>query len=130
MSPPSLIACVEDDLSVCEAIEGLLVASGFAVETFLSAEDLLQFAGLGQVSCLITDVNLPGISGLQLQGRLAALGHDIPTIVITAFPDERVRMQALGAGAVCFLVKPIFTTNLLGCIRSILEPPDTEERQP
>jgi FixJ family two-component response regulator len=120
MSPTPFIVCVEDDLHVSEAITGLLEAYGFAVEAFASAEDFLQSDRLGRTSCLITDVNLRGMSGLQLQDRLAAAGQAIPTIVITGFPDERVRAQALGAGALCFLAKPIATEDLLTCVRSAL----------
>ena len=120
MSPTPFIACVEDDLHVSEAIKGLLEAYGFAVEAFSSAEDFLQSDRLGRASCLITDVNLQGMSGLQLQDRLATAGQAIPTIVITGFPDERVRAQALGAGAICFLAKPIATEELLTCVRAAM----------
>jgi FixJ family two-component response regulator len=120
MSSTPFIVCVEDDLHVSEAIKGLLEAYGFAVEAFSSAEDFLQSDRLARASCLITDVNLQGMSGLQLQDRLATAGQAIPTIVITGFPDERVRAQALGAGAICFLAKPIATEDLLTCVRAAL----------
>jgi FixJ family two-component response regulator len=120
VSQTSLVACVDDDASVCEAIVGFLEALGFAVMAFPSAEDLLQFDRLGQVSCVITDVKLGGMSGLQLQDRLAASGHRTPTIVVTALSDERVRAQALSAGAVCFLSKPVSKEDLLAGIRSAL----------
>jgi len=111
-----LIACIDDDASVSEAIEGLLRASGFRVETFPSAEDFLKSGQMDEALCLITDVKLGGMSGLQLQDRLAEMGRRIPTIVITAFPDERIRQRALGAGAVGFLGKPVTKNELLGCV--------------
>jgi FixJ family two-component response regulator len=115
-----LLMCVEDDAAVREAIKGLLVALGFAAEVFSSAEEFIQSSRLSETSCLITDIQLRGMSGIELQHRLAALGHRIPTIVVTAFPDERIRAQALGAGAVCFLCKPIDMDELVKCIESAL----------
>jgi FixJ family two-component response regulator len=120
VSQTPLLACIDDDLSICEAIKGLLMASGFTTETFLSAEEFLQFPRLENTSCLITDVQLGGMSGLQLQDRLADSGHGIPIIFITAFPDERIRERALSAGAVCFLTKPVTKDGLLTCIRAAL----------
>ena len=121
MSEARLIACVEDDASVREAIEGLLVVLGFTVEVFSSAEAFLQSSRLVDTSCLITDVRLGGMSGLELQISLATSGYRIPTIVITAFPDDRTRTQALSAGAVSVLSKPIIKEELLTCIRSALK---------
>lgn len=117
----SLIACVDDDAAVAEAIEGLLKAFGFKVETFSSAESFLTSGALDNASCLITDVKLGGMSGLQLQTRLAEMGRQIPTIVITAFPEERLRQQAIDAGAVCFLGKPVTKMQLMGCVDLALE---------
>jgi len=114
------IVCVDDDQAVCEAMSGLLKALGFAAETFLSAEALLQSAPLDDIACLITDVQLGGMSGLQLQTRLIELGYHIPIIMITAFSDERIRNQALSAGAVCFLRKPVRKADLLNSIHSAL----------
>jgi len=96
------------------------VASGFTAEAFLSAEEFLQFDRLQDTSCLITDVQLGGMSGLQLQDRLAESGSGIPIIFITAFPDERIRDRALSAGAFCFLSKPFTKEGLLTCIRAAL----------
>ena len=121
MSEARLIACVEDDASVREAIEGLLVVLGFTVEVFSSAEAFLQSSRLVDTSCLITDVRLGGMSGIELQNSLAASGYRIPVIVVTAFPDDRTRTQALSAGAVSVLSKPIIKEELLTCIRSALK---------
>ena len=121
MSEARLIACVEDDASVREAIEGLLVVLGFTVEVFSSAEEFLQSGRIEDASCLITDVRLGGMSGIELQDCLAASGYRIPVIVVTAFPDDRTRTQALSAGAVSVLSKPIIKEELLTCIRSALK---------
>jgi len=115
------IACVDDDVLAREALEGLLKAFGFNPEVFASAEEFLQSGRQENASCLITDVHLRGMSGLRLQSRLAASGSRIPVIIITAFPDDRVRERALSAGAVCFLDKPFNTEDLLTCIRSALD---------
>jgi len=120
VSQAPLLMCVEDDASVREAIKGLLVALGFAVEVFSSAEEFIQSSQLSETSCLITDVQLGGMSGIELQHTLNASGHCIPTIVITSYPDDHIRAQALSAGAVCFLCKPIDKDELLNCIYSAL----------
>jgi FixJ family two-component response regulator len=114
-----LIAIVDDDASVCEAVQGLVEAFGFVAEAFSSAEEFLQFERLNDTACLIADVQLPGMSGLQLQSHLSASGYRIPIIVITAFPgDDR---RALAAGAICFLRKPVTKEDLLSCIRLALD---------
>jgi FixJ family two-component response regulator len=120
MPQKPLIACVDDDVSAREALQGLLRASGFAPDIFSSAEEFLQSDRLNEMSCLITDIHLGGMSGLQLQGRLVASGYRIPVIVITAFPDNRVRERALSAGAVGFLDKPFDMEDLLTYIQSAL----------
>jgi FixJ family two-component response regulator len=114
------IACVDDDRWARDALQGLLRTSGFTAEVFSSAEEFLQSDRLDETACLITDLHLRGISGLQLQSRLAALDYCIPIVLITAFPNDRVREQALRAGAVCFLDKPFDADDLLTCIRSAL----------
>ncbi len=121
MPQEPFIACIDDDKSVRDAIEGFLKAFGFAVQVYPSAEDFLQSSRLDQPSCLIADVTLPGMSGLQLQQHLTATGQRVPTIFITAFSDARRRAQALAAGAICFLEKPITKDDLLTCIQLALE---------
>ena len=119
MSQTPLIAIVDDDASVCEALQGLVEAFGFAAEAFSSAEEFLQSERLNDTACLITDVQLPGMSGLQLQNHLSLSGSRIPIIVITAFPgDDR---RALAEGAICFLRKPVIKEDLLTCIRLALD---------
>jgi FixJ family two-component response regulator len=119
VSQTPLIAIVDDDASVCEAIRGLVEAFGFAADAFSSAEEFLQSERLNDTACLITDVQLPGMSGLQLQNHLSLSGSRIPIIVITAFPgDDR---RALAEGAICFLRKPVVKEDLLTCIRLALD---------
>jgi len=93
---------------------------GFRACAFPSAEAFLQSAQLAETSCLISDVQMPGISGVQLQNRLADLGLSIPTIFITAYPDDAVRTRALSTGAVCFLHKPFDARSLVQCIDNAL----------
>jgi FixJ family two-component response regulator len=130
VSQRPLISCVDDDSSVCDAIKGFLRAFGFDAETYLSAEEFLQSGRLDATSCLITDVQLGGMSGLQLQDRLAESGYRIPVIVMTAFPDDGVHERAFSAGAVAFLSKPITKDDLLTCIRSALNSRDIAGARP
>ena len=116
----TLIACVDDDPTVLKAMEDLLDACGFPVDGFSSAEEFLDRGQLEATSCLITDVQLGGMSGLQLQERLAKLGFGIPTIVISAFVTEQVRIRALASGAQCVLSKPVSKDDLLKCIGDAL----------
>jgi FixJ family two-component response regulator len=116
-----LIAIVDDDESVREAMMSLMRALGFLAETFPCAEDFLKSDGLQRASCLIADVRMPGMSGLELYCRLVALGKPIPTVLITAHSDDEVRARALKAGIICYLTKPFREDELLGCIRSALD---------
>jgi FixJ family two-component response regulator len=120
MSTAPLIAIVDDDLMVGEATRDLVEAFGFEASTFTSAGEFLNSDRIPDISCLIADVQMPGTSGMQLHRELVASGCLIPVIFITAFPDERARKRALGAGAVCYLSKPFPAEILLGCIRSAL----------
>lgn len=118
---PTLISCVDDDPMVLEALEDLLDASGFGVAGFSSAEEFLARGRLDATTCLITDVRLGGMSGLELQDRLAATGLKIPIIVISAFADEQTRARAFKSGAVCVLGKPVSRESLMDCIRLALQ---------
>ncbi len=115
------IACIDDDPIVLEAIMDFLEASGFVADGFSSAEDFINSGPPGRMSCLITDVKLGGMSGLQLQQRLEMSGIKIPTIVISAFADDQISAQAYGSGAVCVLSKPVPMDRLLICIRNALD---------
>jgi len=124
LSDPSLIAIVDDDESVRDAIKGLLNATGYTAEAYPSAENFLASARLDEVACLITDAQLGGMSGLQLQRQLVSSGFTAPIIVITAFPDDGRR--AMAAGALCVLDKPFIKDELLSCIRLALHPGDQQ----
>ena len=121
MLKEALISIVDDDASVREAMQALMKSLGYAAETFASAEEFLASDSRNQAVCLITDMQMPGLTGLGLYDRLLASGRPVPTIMITAYPDERVRARALQAGVVCYLVKPFNESDLLACIQSVLD---------
>jgi FixJ family two-component response regulator len=120
MSEPPLITIVDDDVMICEATKDLVEAFGFNARTFTSAGEFLNSDCVSSTACLISDVQMPGMNGLQLHRKLITSGRHIPVIFITAFPDERVRKRAVGAGAVCYLSKPFDSERLRSCIRSAL----------
>jgi FixJ family two-component response regulator len=115
------IAIVDDDYSVRLATESLVRSLGFTARTFASAKDFLQSAGLNETACLILDVQMPGMSGVDLQDALLKRGHHIPIIFITAFPEDRVRERVLRAGAVSFLIKPFDGRKMIDCLRLALQ---------
>jgi len=119
----SVISIIDDDASVRAATNNLLSSHGYSVHTFESAEDFLQSALQGVSSCVVTDVQMPGISGLDLLTRLRTRGNNVPLIFITAFPDEGVRARALKAGAICFLSKPFPGSVLINSIEMALNQP-------
>lgn len=122
MSTMSLIAIVDDDESSREAAKGLLNSLGFTVEAFPSALDFLASPHiLRNTCCLVADVNMPHMTGVELYGRLAELGCAIPIILITAYPDDSVRARAMADGVICYLSKPCDADTLLGCVRSALK---------
>jgi FixJ family two-component response regulator len=106
LTAPPMISVIDDDASVRIATENLLKSLGYAVLTFGSAEEFLQSDRLNNTSCVIADVNMPVISGVELLVLLRARGTRVPFIFITAFPDEAVSRQAASAGAFCLLTKP------------------------
>jgi FixJ family two-component response regulator len=116
-----LVAIVDDDDSVRGTLKELLRAAGFASRTFESAEEFLGSGHKQQTACLITDIRMPGMSGLDLQARLNAEHCRIPTIFITAHGDEEMRFQALRSGAVEFLSKPFDDEVLIESVRAALE---------
>lgn len=109
---------VDDDPSVRKALRRLLRSAGLHVETFESAEEFLQFERNDGPSCLVLDIQMPGLSGLQLQEQLATSGSTLPVIFITAYEDTNVRTRALDQGAARFLEKPFDDDVLLDAIRS------------
>ena len=117
-----MIAIVDDDHSVREALTSLVRSLGYVAMAFECAEDLLKSKRRRRVSCLIADVQMPGMTGVELHNRLVASGEPIPTVLITAFPDERSRERALQAGVIGYLTKPFSEDELLACIHSSLRP--------
>jgi len=113
-----VIGIVDDDESVRMAIRSLLRSLGFKVETFGSAEDLLRSARLDDIACLIVDLRLSGMSGVDLQRQLLAAKRELPIIFISAHDDPVAQRQALTAGALAFLRKPFSETALIDAIRS------------
>src|SRR5271168_2391976 len=114
--PPKLIAVVDDDASFRVATDRFLRSCGFAVETFASAGDFLRSDSSSETSCVITDVRMPIMGGIELQATVRAQGRDLPFIFITAFPEPAVRLQALHDGATCFLSKPFDSPTLINCL--------------
>jgi FixJ family two-component response regulator len=127
-TPSYVIMIVDDDTSMRRAARRLIKSHGFAVETFASAEDFLASEQLKQTACLILDIQMPGLNGLELQQRLRASGYQIPIIFITALNDENARAQALKAGAFAYLIKPFEDVELLNCINQALRPETADHR--
>lgn len=115
-----LISIVDDDEAFREAMTGLMKSLGFEVEAFSSAEAFLASPRLAGTSCLIADVHMPAMTGIELHRQLVASGHTIPVILITAYPDDNVRARALAAGVICYLSKTFDDNALLGFVRSAL----------
>jgi FixJ family two-component response regulator len=115
------VAIVDDDEAVRVALEGLLKSAGVTARAFESAEEFINSGQQHQTECLISDIRMPGMSGLELQAKLNAEGCRIPIVFITAHGDAKMRMQALRAGAVEFLAKPFDDEALLESVRAALE---------
>jgi FixJ family two-component response regulator len=121
MANPLLISVVDDDESVRESLESLLRSVGFAVKVFASAEEFLNSAYLRDTDCLILDVRMPGMDGIELHRHLVASHCEVPVIFITAHgSEEEVRIEALRSGAVGYLIKPLSEEELLNAIRRAL----------
>jgi FixJ family two-component response regulator len=118
----TLISIVDDDQPYRESMRKLIMLLGYTVETFPSATDFLASRSLAETACLITDVNMPGMTGVELHRHLVDAGYAIPTILVTAYPDDAVRDRALRDGVVCYLSKPVDDDYLERCLRSALRP--------
>jgi len=116
-----LISIVDDDLSVREATASLLESYGYVTAAFASAEEFLRSELLDDTSCLVTDVRMTGLSGVDLQRRLTDAGHRIPTIFMTAYPEEHMRAAALSGGALAFLTKPVSEERLMSHLEGALQ---------
>jgi FixJ family two-component response regulator len=116
-----LISIVDDDEGIRQALKSLIDSVGFRAEVFDSGERFLNSPYLTQTDCLITDVRMPGMSGLELQDRLSAAGRSIPIVFISAHEDKEARARGLRAGAIDFLQKPFSEDSLLGAISVCLD---------
>ena len=119
MPKSSLVSVVEDDQFFRESMRRLMRSFGYAVEAFASAADFLASPRLVETGCLIVDVHMPRMTGLELHRHLIEIGHAIPTILVTAYPDIDVRTRALKDG-VCYLRKPVDENHLMRCLRAAL----------
>ena len=116
-----LIAIVDDDESIRNTTKDLLESAGLAAATFASAALLLKSRRLKSICCLVADVRMPEMSGLELHQHLVASNRAIPTILMSAYADERLRAQALESKVVCYLAKPFAADELLACIRRAMQ---------
>jgi FixJ family two-component response regulator len=128
MAKNILISVVEDDEPFRESMRTLVTALGYAVEAFPSAANFLESPLLGKTTCLVTDVQMPGMTGVELHRHLVDKGYAIPTILLTAYPDEAARKRALKDGVVCYLRKPVDDDQLEQCLRSALTSGKPAER--
>ena len=116
-----VISIVDDDPSAREATRRLVKSLGFSAFTFSSAEEFLESNRIADTACLITDVQMPGLTGVELQARLIARGDRMPVIFVTAFPADEIRAQVLGAGAIGLLSKPFQEQSLISCLDAALK---------
>jgi len=121
MAKRTLISIVEDDQLFRESMRKLMTSLGYTVEAFPSAADFLASPLLTSTACLVADVQMPGMTGVELHKHLVEAGHAIPTILVTAYPNEVARNRALKDGVVCYLPKPVDDDHLERCLRSALQ---------
>jgi FixJ family two-component response regulator len=126
MQKTSLVSVVDDDQHFRESMRRLMRSLGYAVEVFPSGADLLASRRLVETSCLIADVNMPALTGIELYGHLIDAGYSIPTVLVTAYPNDADRARALNDGVICYLRKPINEKHLIECLDAAFqsnEPP-------
>jgi FixJ family two-component response regulator len=121
MQKTSLVSVVEDDRYFRESMRRLMRSLGYPVEVFSSAADFLASPRRVETSCLICDVQMPAMSGIDLHRHLIKVGYAIPTILVTAYPNDVDRARALNDGVVCYLRKPVDEQHLIRCLRAALE---------
>ena len=120
MAERPLVVIVDDDQSLRNATRDLLKAAGFSTATFADAESFLGSASRAAAACLVADMRMPGMTGLELYHELVALGHRIPTVIVTAHPEELTQARAREAGITGYLTKPFAPDELLGCVSEAL----------
>jgi FixJ family two-component response regulator len=123
MPEPPLIAIVDDDKSIRSATQDLFRAAGFRAAGFKDAESFLESPLRANVACMVADLRMPGMSGIELHRRLAGSGQEIPTVIITAHLQELARMRERDAGITCYLTKPFTPDELLDCVHRALAKP-------
>lgn len=125
-----LVSIVEDDRFFRESMGRLMRSLGYTVAAFPSASDFLASHRLGETACLIADVHMPAMTGVELHKHLVDAGHAIPTILVTAYPNDVDRARALNDGVVCYLRKPVDEQHLVECIRAALASGDSPDDNP
>jgi FixJ family two-component response regulator len=115
-----LVSVVEDDRFFRDSMRRLMKSLGHSAEAFSSAADFLASPRLVETACLIADVNMPAMTGIELYRQLVEMGHAIPTILVTAYPDDAARSRALKDGVICYLRKPVDEEQLKRCLRAAL----------
>lgn len=115
-----LVAIVDDDKSIRNATQDLLKAAGFFTAAFEDAESFLDSPSRDDAACVVADMRMPGMSGLEMYQELVASGHRIPTIIVTAHPEELTQARARDAGITCYLIKPVAPDELLECVQEAL----------
>ena len=120
MPEPSLISVVDDDQSFRDSMRRLLKSLGYPVAVFPSAGEFLASSELAATACLVADVHMPAVTGIDLYKQLIENGHAIPTILVTAYPDDSVQERMLTLGVECYLSKPLAEAHLISCLRSAL----------
>jgi FixJ family two-component response regulator len=122
-----LVSVVEDDQFCRESMQRLMRSLGYAAKAFASAADFLASPDLGETACLIADVQMPAMTGFELYRRIIDIGRAIPTILVTAHPNDIDRVRALNEGVVCYLRKPVDEQRLKRCLRAALTSDDPTE---
>jgi FixJ family two-component response regulator len=122
-----LVAVVDDDRFFRESMGRFMRSLGYAVEVFSSATDFLASPRLSETACLIADVHMPAMTGLELYRRLIQAGHSIPTIIVTAYPNDVDRVRALSDGVISYLGKPVDEQHLMRCLRTAVTSGDAAE---
>jgi FixJ family two-component response regulator len=119
LSKQSVISIVDDDQSFRDSMRRLLKSLGYPVAVFPSAGEFLASPKLAATACLVADVHMPAITGIELYKQLIETGHAIPTILVTAYPDDGVQERMLSLGVECYLSKPLEEAHLISCLRSV-----------
>ena len=127
MSKSFLVSVVEDDRFFRESMRRFMKSLGYTVDVFSSAADFLASPRLSETACLIADVHMPAMTGAELYRHLIEGGHAIPTILVTAYPNDVDRTRALNDGVLCYLRKPVDEQHLLRCLRAALTSGESPE---